>query len=144
MRRVISNAIVSSFDEIYRFPKLADCFVRVYAVGHISAGVAEDAADRIWIRPGIVEQRRAGMTAVVCCMSGAADSRHDALPKCTVAGVGVGMAVWIGDEIFAWHFHPSFDKRPYSVVDGDDADAGGRLRVTDVKKALPPMNVCFS
>lgn len=101
MRRVISNAIVSSFDEIYRFPKLANCFVRVYAVGHISAGVAEEAADRIWIRPGIVEQRRAGMPAVVCCMSGAADSRHDALPKCTVAGVGVGMAVWIGDEIFA-------------------------------------------
>lgn len=144
MRRVISNAIVSSFDEIYRFPKLADSFVRVYAIGYVPAGMAEDAADRVRICAGIIKQCRTGVSAVVCCMSGAADSCHDVLPKCTVAGVGVGTTVWIGDEIFAGLIHPRLYKRPYSVVDGDDADAGGRLRVTDVKKALPPMNVCFS
>ena len=118
--------------------------MRVYAVCHIAAGMAEDSADRIWIRSGIIKQRCASVTAVVCGMSGAADGRHDALPKCTVAGVGEGMAVRTRDEIFSGHIHPRLHERPYPVVDRDNADAGGRFGTTDVEKALPPMHVFFS
>ena len=54
------------------------------------------------------------------------------------------MAVWIGDEIFSGHIHPRLHERPYPVVDGDDTDAGGRLGMVDVKKALPSMHVYFA
>ena len=143
MLHVISNGTVSLFEEIYRFPQLPDFFVRVHTVCHIPARVAENTTDGVWIRPGVIKQGCAGMATVVCGMSGAADGRHDALPKCTVAGVGEGMAVWIGDEIFSGNFQPCLDKWPYPIVDGNDSYACVCLGFPDIEKSLPLMYVCF-
>ncbi len=101
--------------------------MRVDFVCDVAARMTEDAAHGVWIGTSVIEKSGAGMTAVVCCVPAAVDEIHHAPPYGAVSLVIVRPAVWISDHPVSGALHSRLDKRPNTIVNGDDADTGCRL-----------------
>ena len=117
--------------------------MRVDALCDVAARMAEDAALGRFIGIGIIKQRRYCMSAVVGCMPVSTDEMHDGPPYCEVSAIVVRPSRIIANKGIAWAFHAGFYEWCDSVMDGDDADAGGGFAPGNTDIALAQMDVCF-
>lgn len=117
--------------------------MRVDSLRNVTAGMAEDAAFCCFVRAGIIKQRGHGMPAVVGCMTIGTDAVHDGPPYCAVSAIVVRPSRIIANKGIAWAFHAGFYEWCDSVMDGDDADAGGGFAPCDADIALTKMDVSF-
>lgn len=104
--------------------------MRVDSLRNVTAGMAEDAALCYLVRAGIIKQRRYCMPTVVGCMTIGTDAVHDRPPDCAVPAIVVRPSRIIADKRITWAFHAGLDERRDAMMDGDDADAGGDVRIS--------------
>lgn len=117
--------------------------MRVDALCDVAASMAEDAAFCCLVCAGIIKQRRYCMPTVVGCMTIGTDAVHDGPPYCEVSAIVVRPSRIIANKGIAWAFHAGFYEWCDSVMDGDDADAGGGFAPCDADIALTKMDVSF-
>lgn len=98
----------------------------IYPVGHISGCMAQDMSFCILISPGVIQQGRYGMPAVVggvLCV----DGRHDVVPQSTKPAVIIRSSRRIRQKVTPGRLHPSFYKRENPAVYRDNPYPGSCL-----------------
>ena len=66
------------------FPELSEILVCVYRIGHITSGMAEDAALRIFVDVRIIHQCGESVAAIVGGVLFTVDPMHDSVPHSAI------------------------------------------------------------
>lgn len=117
--------------------------MRVYTLGNVASGMAEDAAFCRLVRASIIKQRRHRVPAVMGCMAICTDAVHDGPPDGAVPAIIVRPSRLVANEGITWAFYAGLDERRNAVMYRDDTDAGGGFAPCDADIALTQMDVRF-
>lgn len=112
----------------------------VHTVGYALPGMAENHLPCIFIHFCTVKQGSTGMASVVRLVLLTVDEFHDSPKRPCKTAIVVGLALDV-HEIGAFACKAFFNQWPDEVMNGDNADTGGRFGLGDPQEFLPAVNV---